>query len=427
MRILLADDDPITLRLLENSLKNSGYEIVLAHNGPEAWQLLTTSPQPDVALLDWMMPELDGLEICRRQRARKDSNFVYIILVTSNDRPEDITIGLDAGANDYITKPFNKDELKSRISVGVRVANYENALKITNERLTQYSQDLEQLAQERAQQLVRADRMIVLGTMAAGIAHEINNPLTIVQGNLGLLKHFWRQFGGKIFQQLAGLPEPGGGYQPQAQDVAEMIENAEKAVRRLRAIVDGMRSLSHGQGGKIEALDPKQCLADAIQICLPKTKHLCQVQVEAQDIPFQVKANPVQVTQILVNLIANAADALAGTPDPSITARIFASKNQLHLSVQDNGPGIPSEALDKIWSPLFTTKPMGQGTGLGLAICHKIAEDHGGALQVESLPGRGATFTLSLPNETDYDRFLAERQLSGSGHSASEVPSVEKL
>lgn len=424
MKILLADDDPISLHLLEKSLAHLQSEIVLAHNGQEAWQHLTATPPPDLALLDWMMPELDGPDICHLLRAKQVNHFTYIILVTSNDRPEYITIGLDAGANDYIIKPFNQDELRSRVAVGLRVVNYENSLRIVNERLTEYSRDLEQLAEERAQQLVRADRMVVLGTMAAGIAHEINNPLTVVQGNLGLLKHFWRQFGDQALRGIQADLASGQGYDLKHLDVRDMLDSMERSIHSLRNIVDGMRTLSHGGGGKIEALDHLRCLQDAIQISLPKTKRLCPVAVETQDVPFRVLANPVQITQILVNLIANAADALADTPAPAIIARAYPDQLRLCLSIQDNGPGIPPEHLEKIWNPLFTSKPMGQGTGLGLAICQEIAQAHGGTLHVASQPGQGATFTLCLPNEADYAKLVSGRQDSASPASASGTPAA---
>ncbi|MBN1594831.1 response regulator [candidate division FCPU426 bacterium] len=418
MRILLADDDQITLRLLENSLKKTAYETVQATDGNEAWKILTTPPVPEIALLDWMMPGIDGTEICRRLRKQPTSAFIYIILITSNDRPQDITSGLDAGANDYIIKPFNKDELRSRVAVGARVVSYEQTLTRTNDALVKYSQHMELLAQERAQQLVQADRMISLGTMAAGIAHEINNPLTIAQGNINLLKNFWAYFGEKAYAASAPKTKKPEAFQPQPKDVREMIETSEKAIKRLRNIVDGMRSFSHGQGGSVEILQPEVCLRDAIQICLPKTKHVCEIAFHVNLPPFQVKANPVQITQILVNLISNAADALQGIPHPAITVDIDHDGGKLLFRVQDNGAGISQENLTKIWSPLFTTKPKGQGTGLGLAICMKIAQDHGGELKVESQAKKGTVFTLVLPNTEGYDRFLKENVQDDTGDEA---------
>ncbi|NTV53463.1 MAG: response regulator, partial [Candidatus Firestonebacteria bacterium] len=199
MKILLADDDSITLRMLETTLRRLQAEVLCAQDGNQAWEMIQKE-QPDIALLDWMMPGLEGLEIVKRLKNNPPARFIYLILLTSNDRTEDITLGLDSGANDYITKPFDKDELKSRIAVGARVVEYENRLERMNEELRKYSSEMEALALERAQQLVQADRLVTLGTMAAGIAHEINNPLTVVQGNIKLIKRIWAQDVNPIFQ-----------------------------------------------------------------------------------------------------------------------------------------------------------------------------------------------------------------------------------
>jgi C4-dicarboxylate-specific signal transduction histidine kinase len=410
MRVLVADDDQISLRVLEKSVAGWNYEVVLAKDGKEAWDILSRPPLPSIALLDWIMPGPDGLELCRRLRNQKNAKFIYIILVTSNDRPEDITTGLDAGADDYITKPFNKAELKSRIASGRRVVEYENSLKQINEELRRYSLDMEILAQERAQQLVQADRMISLGTMAAGITHEINNPLTILQGNTILLNKIWQTSG---IKNLAESLKPTGDNTDASHlfpNISEIIEALQNGVRRIRKIVDGMRIFSHGQGGKIEQIDLRACLHDAIQICLSRTKYLGGVKTKVEEIPFSVKGNPVQITQVLVNFIANAADALASTPKPVLNILLRPSSRQALFTIQDNGPGIAHENINQLWSPSFTTKPVGKGTGLGLAICHNIIAGHGGDIKVNSKLGVGTTFTVQLPDAEEYDRIMEIRE-----------------
>lgn len=417
MLVLIVTPDHDLRRRLEQSLIHSACETVSAHDARDALQ--SDAPPPDLALLDWNLPDLGGLELCRRLRAQPDNRFIYLILLV--DRPEEIPRGLDAGAHDYITKPVHPEEVKSRVAVGLRAVKDSHALRAANERLKQFAVDLESLALERAQQLVRSDRVLVLEAMSSEIAHEINNPLTVVQGNLGLLKHFWRQFGDFFSAHLDQLPQPNGLALPGHQDIAAMFDSAERSVRHLRDIVDGIRILARGGGGKMEPLDHSCCLRDAIHICLPRTKSLCPVTVETEAIPFRVLANPVQITQILVNLISNAADALADTPNPAIAVRVFPDLDQrrLCLSVQDNGPGVPPEILEQIWNPLFTTKPIGKGTGLGLTICRKIADNHEGTLRVESPAGQGTTFILTLPDESGYARLAAMRHGLSSPDAAA--------
>jgi len=128
MKVLIAEDDPISRRLLETTLIKKGYEVVVACDGNEAWQVFRQKEDFRLAVLDWMMPEMDGVDVCRKIRAKKGGPYVYVILLTAKDRKEDIAEGLDAGADDYITKPFDVRELHARVQVGVRMLDLQNRL-----------------------------------------------------------------------------------------------------------------------------------------------------------------------------------------------------------------------------------------------------------------------------------------------------------
>jgi sigma-B regulation protein RsbU (phosphoserine phosphatase) len=145
MKILIAEDDPILRRLLEVTLARAGYEVTLAENGARAWEILQTEGAPRLAVLDWMMPELDGLEVCRRARARAGAAYTYILMLTARGRKEDIVAGLDAGADDYLTKPFDPHELRSRVHVGERILSLENSLHQKVEELQSALAQVEQL------------------------------------------------------------------------------------------------------------------------------------------------------------------------------------------------------------------------------------------------------------------------------------------
>jgi two-component system, cell cycle response regulator len=128
MRILIAEDDLVSRRLLEAKLVKWGYEVVAASNGDEAWQVLETQDSPKIAILDWMMPGIDGVELCRRVRKELLEHYTYIILLTAQQRDEDLIVGMDAGADDYITKPFKANELKVRLRAGKRIIELQNEL-----------------------------------------------------------------------------------------------------------------------------------------------------------------------------------------------------------------------------------------------------------------------------------------------------------
>jgi len=135
LKILIADDDPVSCQLLNGLLHKWGYQVIVAHNGTEAWKLLQADEAPRIALLDWMMPGLDGLEIRRRVRARSSQPYVYILLLTANDKVGNLVEGLESGADDYLTKPFHPQELRARVQVGLRVLDLESGLVEAREKL----------------------------------------------------------------------------------------------------------------------------------------------------------------------------------------------------------------------------------------------------------------------------------------------------
>ena len=164
MKILIAEDEAISRRLLEVNLAKWGHEVVICQNGQEAWDICQTPEAPLLAILDWMMPELDGIEVCRKVRELPHGELIYIILLTAKGEKEDLVQGLSAGANDYVTKPFDSDELKARINVGQRVV-------------------------ELQERLIEAERNRVLTEAAGAAAHEINQPLTVLVGTSELLMY----------------------------------------------------------------------------------------------------------------------------------------------------------------------------------------------------------------------------------------------
>ncbi len=161
MRILIAEDDPTSRDVLRINLETWGYDVVVCKDGAQAFQILQKPDAPQLAILDWMMPELSGVDICRRVRLQQKNHPTYILLLTAKNQRSDLIEGLNAGADDYIVKPFDRQELRARLNVGIRVVKLQN-------------------------QLVQAEQMRVLAQTAGAAAHEINQPLTVLLGKLEL-------------------------------------------------------------------------------------------------------------------------------------------------------------------------------------------------------------------------------------------------
>ena len=165
MKVLIAEDEPLSRRLLQSQLEKWGHEVTAAADGDAAWRLFQAGNYP-VVISDWMMPELDGPDLVRRVRACERPGYVYIILLTSRALKEDVVEGMEAGADDFVTKPFDREELRVRLRAGERIVRLEHTLAQQNQAL-----------REAQAALVESEKLASLGRVAAGIAHEINNPI----------------------------------------------------------------------------------------------------------------------------------------------------------------------------------------------------------------------------------------------------------
>ena len=178
LKVLIADDDPPTRVLLRAAISQWGYSVIEAKDGEEAWEILQAVDAPRLLILDWLMPKLDGIDLCRR--IKQDNVYrPYIILLTQVAGTANIIKGLEAGADEFLSKPFNMAELRSRLSVGMRIIKFENQLAEQNRKLQQYAQSMEELAQERARQLVQhTDMLVMLGVLVLSISKEIREVIT---------------------------------------------------------------------------------------------------------------------------------------------------------------------------------------------------------------------------------------------------------
>ncbi len=271
----------------------------------------------------------------------------------------------------------------------VRALNHELEARVAR-RTAELNQRLVELkaAQE---QLVVADRRVSMGQLAAGVAHEINNPLAFVTSNLQFVR-----------SELKGLA-PG-----QALDTAECLEALSEAVEgceRVRHIVQGLKTFSRTDEERLEPVQLSDALDAALQMATNELKHRARVVVEVED-PRPVKGNSVRLGQVFLNLLINAGHAIGegGADENLIRVRIFSAPDgRVAASVEDTGCGMAPEVRARLFTPFFTTKPVGSGTGLGLSICQGIITRLGGEIRVDSAPGRGTTFTLLLPPAADED------------------------
>ena len=369
-RLLVADDEPANLRVLAETLRDLG-QITIAKNGAEAIDRARAAP-PDLMLLDINMPELDGYEVCRRVRSDSRLSSVPVIFCTTLDAEENESLGFDVGGSDYVVKPFSPPIVRARVK--------------THLELKRHRDHLEALAESRARQLVHAERLATLGTLAAGIAHEINNPLACISMNADLLLHRLRSIPPGATDLLSEF----------VLSLPEHLQNVVEDSHRIARIVAGMKGYARRGDSEFKLLSLSVPVDNALHLCAHKLKNL-ETRVELPpDLP-PVPIRPSQIEQVLVNLLNNAADAIQESGrNGLVSIRAETSSDRVLLSIEDNGPGIPPGKLETIWDAFYTSKG-DKGTGLGLSISRGILQEHAGEIQVRNLPSGGAQFTISIP------------------------------
>ena len=396
MKILIADDDLIFQKILKATLARWGYEVEAVQDGQAAVDAFSHPMGPKLAVLDWMMPKLSGIQVCKK--LKEENPTVYIVLITSVDEPNAMTTALLAGADDFLPKPFKRPELQARLEVGKRVVQLYEKLSEANDALRRYANEMEALAHEKADQLMHAERLSVIGMLTAGIAHEINNPNTFISANVQTLQKFWQIQAGYLEECPATHPNHDK-LMFIAKEIPETLEGIMTGTKRISAIVNGLKSFARQDTAQHIDYDLHQVIEDALLLCRNVLKYSVTVEKSfAEKLPV-LKGDPQKIEQVFVNLFSNAAYAMHGKKNAVLTIHTFndVEHDLILVDVLDNGMGFSEDALKKIWDPFFTTKTVGEGTGLGMSISHGIITSHGGTITVANRPEGGAAFHLVLP------------------------------
>ncbi len=359
MKVLIADDDAATVSLLKKLIEKWGYFAVEAINGDEALKILKGNDPPQIALLDWFMPGKTGIEIC--SACEKEGLLVYRILVTSQDRTQDLMHALENGAHDFQSKPVIPGILKSRLTVAKR-------------------------AIEGIQHVVRSERLAAVGELVAGVAHHFNNlntPILIYAS--GILKK--------------------DGLDP---DLRKRVEKIEKAAEQAGELTEKLMAMASDNEVEKKQVNLNHLIDEILEIkSITFEKNKIIIEKDFQPIP-EVYVHESDIHNIVMNLLKNACDALVKSPEKKITIKTKEKDNKIFMVISDTGCGITSDKLQSIFSIFNTNKgefaekgsPLSQvkGTGIGLYASKKTATAYGGDIMVKSLAGKGATFTFWLPS-----------------------------
>ena len=565
MEILIVEDDSISRNLLKKLLMEMGQKVIEAENGEQAWNILKNR-KIKIVISDWMMPGMDGLDLCRKLKKKISREYIYIIMLTAKDGKADLVEVFRAGADDYIAKPFDPEEFNARVMTGIRVINLEerhtrlantliesrNKLRIVFDSLreeivavnramsivstnkafsrnlksnpqsvvgqnffeqdrkvagffdseemqplvskvfetgvaqktlftakgdddrTNYheigllpiqdernnvfqvvivckditeekrkSEEIKSLnnqliatsamvetqnaelkstlkrLEETQAQMLQSEKMASIGQLAAGVAHEINNPTGFVSSNLKTLLDYQNDLAELIvkYQDLKSDLQSQSCWQiiPETiktrvndvkafeaeidlaylmEDISDLIGDCREGTNRIKKIVTDLKDFAHPGEDIIQTLDINSGLESALNVVNNEIKYKATVLREFEDIPA-VKGYPQQLNQVFMNILVNAAQSIEKKGEIVVKTRQV--DNQVEIIISDTGCGIAKENLQKIFDPFFTTKDVGKGTGLGMNIAYNIVKKHHGTIDVSSELGKGTVFSIKIP------------------------------
>ena len=539
--ILIVDDITLTRRQLWDILTDAGHHVMQADSGARAIELASQAT-PELIILDVVMPEMDGYQLCRIFKADPRLAAIPVIFISSLDETSSKVRGFEAGGVDYITKPFEKEEVLARVRTHLSIRQLQLSLQAANSemetrihqrtaeliakheqlsslfqqvryakiqweqtmdciddivmlvgsdgkllrcnkallrfagvdeykdllglnwlkllascgldlaKLSNRSEDLyhessgrwfavkwynysdkdgavialhdmtaiKKVSDELARayddlktthlRMVQQEKMASIGQLAAGVAHEINNPMGFISSNLETLGKYadrLRQFVAVQDDALQSLTDREavamlGEARKRLkidyllEDIPALLSESNDGAMRVRTIVQNLKGFSRADLCEMEQADINECLERTINIAWNELKYKVTLERDFGELPL-VRCYPQQLGQVFLNFLVNAAHAIDQQGTVTVTTR--ANGRFVSVAVTDTGCGIPEENREKIFEPFFTTKERGTGTGLGLSISYEIVQRHGGSIDVESEVGKGSTFRVNLPIE----------------------------
>ncbi|QMS87935.1 hybrid sensor histidine kinase/response regulator [Nostoc edaphicum CCNP1411] len=423
IHILLVDDNPNNLKVLSEAIQGCGWKALMATDGESAIEQ-TEYARPDLILLDVMMAGIDGFETCRRLKTNPITQNIPVIFMTALADSTDKVTGLEIGAVDYITKPFQQEEVIARLKLHLKISHLTRTLeeRVQN-RTAELTQSLEQLQQTQLQ-MIQSEKMSTLGQMVAGIGHEINNPVGFIGGNISYIEEYVNNLLRLVSLQQQKLAQLDPEIQELveeidleylAEDLPKLLSSMRQGITRLKDISLSLRTFTRTDISSQVEFQIHQGIDSTLMLLKHRLKGngdrpKIQVVTQYGELPA-ISCYPGQLNQVFMNIIANAIDAfdeldqnhsnqeITAYPNTiTITTSVDSQQQTVTICIQDNGPGMLAEVQARIFEQSFTTKAVGKGTGLGLAISHQIiVEKHNGKVNCLSIPGEGTKFIITLP------------------------------
>jgi len=402
--ILIIDDDDVDRMTLVRAIKKAEikadiYEVATGDEGIQ----VARQQHFDCVFLDYQLPDNNGLEVLRTLRDNGMENPI-VMLTGQSDTGLAVEM-MKTGASDYLSKgDLTPEILSRRVHRLVRLFKAELEQKRAEEKQNLLKKEL----QNTQEQLVQSEKMASIGQLAAGVAHEINNPVGYIHSNIGMLDEY-----------VSGFLELIEAYEKAElhiadielkttiikikekldldflkEDIKSLVAESKEGVARVKQIVQDLKDFSHVDTPDWQWVDLHKGLSSTLNIVNNEIKYKAEVITQYGELP-EIECFPSQLNQVFLNLLINASHAIEETG--TITLKTGYENDEIWVEIIDTGKGIPKENLGRIFDPFYTTKPIGEGTGLGLSLSYGIVQKHRGRIDVNSKEGEGTSFKVWLP------------------------------
>jgi signal transduction histidine kinase len=359
------------------------------------------------------MPEMNGFEVCRILKQDQTLSGIPVIFISALTDTFDKVTAFETGGVDFITKPFQIAEALARVRTHLALRRYQHLLEIRNYDL---KQALDRL-QDAQSQLINSEKLASLGVLTAGIAHEINNPISFIySSSLGISKNIdffvklqekyeelFKQCNGTLIQELTEFKDQND-FRERMDELSVLTGNIVNGAKRITGIVQSLRHFARIDEADMKEIDIHENIDSTLLLLQHKISNRIRVVKNYGPIP-PVPCYPARLSQVLMNIISNGIDAIEAKKEMTDHEQITITTNVIEnngspwvaIEITDTGKGIPENIITKMFDPFFTTKPVGKGMGLGLSISSNIIREHGGIIEAKNLDQSGASFLITLP------------------------------
>lgn len=410
--ILIVDDNIDNLKTLESFFINEGYSVRCAANGKTAL-MIASNLKPGIILLDIQMPDMDGFEVCSELKKNGQLKDIPILFISAETSLTEKVKAFQYGAVDYITKPFQFEETLARVQTHLSLMTLREKLENSNYEL----QDTINKLKDTQEQLIQSAKMASLGTLIAGITHEINNPINYIMTGIPAMENVIGKLK-KAYQVCLTENEENPNCKLQNNSeivniekilfmIDEILSGIRTGAERTADIVKGLKQFTKADNARTENINLNECVKIALLILHNEYKRDIKINTKYSDLP-PFKGYKGKIEQVIMNIIKNSIDAIrenlvknniqSGIIDIETGIKDYKGNKFISAFFRDNGGGIEEKNMSKIFDPFFSTKAVGSGVGLGMSISYSIVNEHNGQILVSNIEN-GCSFELLLPLE----------------------------